>query len=83
MQPRFATIGDLYEWPNGVAIAEHSIQAGSLYHSQFKSKQTSKEKRQGLKSFNVINTTAVIAPESSTATSSSCPGRNSTLKHHL
>ena len=83
MQPRLETFEDLDEWPDSVAMAQHSIQAGPLDHSQSKSKQNSKEKRQGPKIFNVFNTTAVIAPESSTATSSRCLGRTWYSPHHL
>jgi hypothetical protein len=83
MQHRLETFEDLDEWPDSVAMAQHLIQAGPLDHPQSKSKQNSKKKRQGLKSFNVFITTAVIAPKSSTATVSRCLGRNSTLKHHL
>ena len=46
MQPRLATVEDLDEWLDGVAMAEQLIRAGSLDHSQSKPKH-SKEKRQG------------------------------------
>ena len=56
MQPRLETFEDLDEWPDGVAMAQHLIQAVPLDHPQSKSKQNSKKKRQGLKSFTLFIT---------------------------
>jgi len=83
MQPTLASIEDLDQWLDGVAMAEKSIRASSMDSSHQRPAKLTEEKRRTHKP-NVFNITSATLPKTDADdTSPRCPGCNSKHQHRL
>lgn len=84
MQPTLASIEDLDQWLDGVAMAEQSIRASSMEtHHQRQMKPTD-EKRRAPHKPNVFSTTSESLPNPDNLDATPrCPGCNSKHQHHM
>jgi hypothetical protein len=83
MQPTLATVEDLDQWLDGVAMAERSIQASSIETPQQRSAKPTDEKRRVLHRPNVFNNTVTHDEPDADDKTTRCPGCNSTHQHHI
>ncbi|XP_057368282.1 uncharacterized protein LOC130689298 [Daphnia carinata] len=79
MQPQLSTVEDLDKWLDGIAMAEHSIRAGSIesYHEK-PHRKINDGKNRSHPGHNVFNTTVDRPIEPA-----KCPGCKSIHYHHL
>ncbi|XP_046644638.1 protein transport protein SEC31-like [Daphnia pulicaria] len=83
MQPTLATVEDLDQWLDGVAMAERSIQASSIETPQQRSAKPTDEKRRVLHRPNVFNNTVTHDESDANDKTPRCPGCNSTHQHNI
>ena len=85
MQPQLATVEDLDQWLDGVAMAENSIRAGSMEpkRSSTDSKSPSRGARRGQSSQNVFATATESKSETPPKNQSTYPVCDSKSPHHL
>jgi hypothetical protein len=83
MQSQLATVEDLDQWLDGVAMAEHSIRAGSTEpkRSSTDSKSPSRVARRGQSGYNVFATTTESKAEEPPKNQSSYPVCDSKSLH--
>ena len=83
MQPTLASVEDLDQWLDGVAMAEKSIQASFVESSHQRPAKPTEDKRRVLHRPNVFNNTVTHHESETNDESPRCPGCNSKHQHHI